>query len=42
MMYKWKCPNCGDIVECEEQPYCKTCGHIERIDVKMIKQENKE
>ena len=40
-MYKWKCPKCDDVVECEEQPYCKTCGHVERIDVKMIKQENK-
>ena len=40
-MDKWKCPRCEDVVECEEQPYCKKCSHIERFDVKMEKQENK-
>ena len=38
---KWKCPSCGDIVTSDTQPYCKTCSHVERLDVKMIKQENK-
>ena len=41
MIYKWKCPKCGDTVESDTQPYCKTCSHIERLDVKMEKQENK-
>ena len=34
---KWECKKCGDVVRCNIQPYCKTCGHIERIDVKMEK-----
>ena len=42
MIYKWKCRKCDDVVESDTQPYCKTCGHIERIDVKMDKQEDKE
>ena len=41
MMYKWECPRCGDIVISDTQPFCKTCSHIERFDVKMEKQENK-
>ena len=41
MIYKWKCPKCDDIVESDTQPYCKTCSHIERIDIKMDKLENK-
>ena len=40
-MDKWKCPKCGDVVESDVQPYCKACSHIERIDVKMDKLENK-
>ena len=40
-MDKWKCPRCGDIEKADEQPYCKKCSHIERFDVKMVKQENK-
>ena len=38
---RWECKNCGDVVSSDTQPFCKTCGHIERIDVKMDKQENK-
>ena len=41
MMYKWKCPKCSIIEESDTQPYCKTCGHVERIDVKMDKHDNK-
>ena len=41
MIYKWKCKQCGDIVKSDVQPYCKTCSHIERFDVKMEKLENK-
>ena len=41
MIYKWECRKCGDTEESETQPYCKTCSHIERFDVKMEKQENK-
>ena len=40
-MYKWKCPSCGEIEESDTQPYCKTCSHIERFNVKMEKQEDK-
>ena len=39
--YDWECPKCGKIEESDEQPYCKTCSHIERFDVKMEKLENK-
>ena len=39
--YKWECPKCGDTEESDIQPYCKTCSHIERFDVKMDKLENK-
>ena len=35
--YKWKCPNCNDVLKSSEQPHCKACGHIERIDIKMEK-----
>ena len=35
--FRWECKKCGDVVRCNTQPYCKTCGHIERIDVKMVK-----
>ena len=38
---KWKCPRCGDVEESDTQPYCKTCSHVERLDIKMVKQENK-
>ena len=41
IMGKWKCPRCGDVEESDTQPYCKTCSHIERLDVKMEKLENK-
>ena len=41
MIYKWKCPSCGETEESDTQPYCKTCSHIERFDVKMEKQEDK-
>ena len=39
--YKWECPKCGDVLKSNIQTYCKTCSHIERLDVKMEKQENK-
>ena len=39
--YKWECPKCGDTEESDIQPYCKTCSHIERIDVKMNKVNDK-
>ena len=39
--FRWKCKKCGDVVSSDTQPFCKTCGHIERINVKMDKQENK-
>ena len=35
--YKWKCPNCDDVLKSSEQPHCKVCEHIERIDMKMEK-----
>ena len=38
---RWQCPRCGDVVSSDEQPYCKTCSHVERIDIKMDKLENK-
>ena len=37
--YRWKCKKCGDVVSSDTQPFCKTCAHIERIDVKMEKME---
>ena len=40
-MYEWKCPKCKKTEKSNEQPYCKTCSHIERFDVKMKKLENK-
>ena len=39
--YKWKCKNCGCTLKSDTQPYCKTCIHVERINIKMDKQENK-
>ena len=36
-----QCPKCGDVEESDTQPYCKTCSHIDRIDRKMDKLENK-
>ena len=33
--FRWKCNKCGDVISSSVQPFCKTCGHIERIDVKM-------
>ena len=38
---RWECKKCGDVVSSDTQPYCKTCSHIERIDIKMEKLENK-
>ena len=38
---KWKCKHCGEVVLSDVQPYCKTCMHVERINIKMDKQENK-
>ena len=35
--FRWKCNKCGDVISSSVQPFCKTCGHIERIDVKMEK-----
>ena len=34
-MYKWECTRCGTKEVAYEQPYCKGCSHIERIDIKM-------
>ena len=41
MIYKWECKKCGETAESDTRPYCKTCSHVERIDVKMYKLENK-
>ena len=38
---RWECKHCGDILTSDTQPYCKTCSHIDRIDRKMDKLENK-
>ena len=38
---RWECKKCGDVVSSDTQPFCKTCGHIERINVKMDRLENR-
>ena len=39
--YKWVCEFCGDIVKSDEQPLCKACCHIEKMNAKMHKISNK-
>ena len=34
---RWECKSCGDVVSSDTQPFCKTCMHIERINIRMEK-----
>ena len=36
--YKWKCSTCPEKAVATKQPFCKTCSHIERMNVKMEKE----
>ena len=33
--HKWKCSICDDILKSKNQPYCKSCSHIENQNIKM-------
>ena len=33
--YKWKCTSCTEEAFAVEQPFCKTCSHIEKTNIKM-------
>ena len=33
----WECTDCGEMVQSDTQPFCKTCMHIERHNKKMTK-----
>ena len=39
--YKWKCTTCPEKAFATKQPFCKTCSHIERMNVKMDKVDDK-
>ena len=39
--YKWKCSTCPEKAVATKQPFCKTCSHIERMNVKMERVDDK-
>ena len=38
---KWKCTTCPEEAYAVEQPFCKTCSHIERTNIKMERVDDK-